>query len=352
MDPVTHVATGVLISQLLPAPSRFWAALAGAAFALMPDADYFLVWIDRLAFVRHHRGFSHSLIALPLLALCGAGVNAAIGGKDWLRPFFILGAAVLASHLLLDWATSYGTQLLSPFSQQKFSLDWLFIIDPYLTAILLAGALAALCSPGWGRGVGAVCLAGAAAYLLLCGCYHHQALSLARQVFAGEVQAGAAVAALPQPLSPRRWQLIAARPREISQTMVQLPYRLWLPLKGAIEQVQEVAALTPYPGPLAAAYRPPESLLVQERRGVAAPLPSLSPEARRILDLYLDFARFPLLARVEPQGDGFLLAWMDLRFTVPGRDFPFVLRLRQDARARLQEALLGQVEAGKIHKEP
>ena len=108
MDPLTHAAAGVVISLLLPGPSRFWSAVLGAAFAVLPDLDYFLVFTDRLAFIRYHRGFTHSLLAIPLLALGGAGLSAAIGGKAWFRPVFLLGLAVLASHLLLDLATSYG----------------------------------------------------------------------------------------------------------------------------------------------------------------------------------------------------------------------------------------------------
>lgn len=342
MDPLTHVATGVLISQLVPGPSRFWGALAGAAFALMPDVDYFLVWTDRLAFIRHHRGCTHSLAAIPLLALGGAGVSAAFGGKEWFRPLFLLGVAVLASHLLLDLATSYGTQIFSPLSRRKFSLDWIFIIDPYFTFILLAGALAALCSPGWGRRVGSVCLAGAVAYLLICGYYHHQALSLARQVFKKEAQAGAAVAALPQPFSCRRWQLIAARPREIKQALVQLPYLARAGLNGGVREVQAATASLPCPRAPAADYLPPESLIIQDWQAANPPLAAYAPEAQRLLELYLDFARFPLLARAEPQGEGFLLDWVDLRFTVPGRAFPFVLQLYLDAQGNLLEGGIGR----------
>jgi inner membrane protein len=61
MDPVTHVTAGVLLSQLLPGPSRAWSVVAGLIFPLLPDIDYILVWWDRLAFIRHHRGFTHSL---------------------------------------------------------------------------------------------------------------------------------------------------------------------------------------------------------------------------------------------------------------------------------------------------
>ncbi|MDO9070258.1 MAG: metal-dependent hydrolase, partial [Deltaproteobacteria bacterium] len=209
MDPLTHLATGVICSQLLPAPSRWWAAAAGAIFALLPDVDYFCIFWDRLAFIRYHRGFTHSLVALLLFALAGALLGRVLGGPRWFKPLFILGLAVLASHLLLDLATSYGTQVLSPFSRQRFSLDWIFIIDPYFTALLLMGAIAALSLPHWGPRVGAWFLATAAVYLLVCASYHHQALDLARRIFPDVKPGVQTVAALPQPFSSRRWQLIA-----------------------------------------------------------------------------------------------------------------------------------------------
>ena len=183
VDPLTHVATGVICSQLLPAPSRWWAAAAGAIFALLPDVDYFFIFWDRLAFIRYHRGFSHSLVALPFFALAGALLGRVLGGPRWFKPLFILGLAVLLSHLLLDLATSYGTQILSPFSRRRFALDWIFIIDPYFTALLVIGAIGALAFPLWGPRVGAWFLAAAGVYLLVCASYHHQALDLARQVF-------------------------------------------------------------------------------------------------------------------------------------------------------------------------
>ena len=183
MDPLTHLTTGLICSQLLPAPSRWWAAAAGAIFAVWPDVDYFFIFWDRLAFIRYHRGFTHSLVALPLFALAGALLGRFLGGDRWFKPLFILGLVALGSHLILDLATSYGTQLLSPFSRRRFSLDWIFIIDPYFTALLLAGAIASLSFPLWGPRTGAWFLAAAAVYLLVCASYHHQALDLARRVF-------------------------------------------------------------------------------------------------------------------------------------------------------------------------
>ena len=344
MDPLTHAASGLLLSQLIPAPSRGWAALAGVILAVLPDTDYVMELSSRWDYLRYHRAFTHSLAALPLWALLGAGVGRVLGGPRWFRPLLYLGLALVAVHLLLDWATSYGTRLLSPFSSGKYTLDWLFIIDPYLTLMLLGGGLAALCSPGRGRRVGAVCLAGAVFYFLTCGHYQHQALNLARQVFQKEASEGATVAALPQPLSCRRWLLFTARPGEIKQALVELPYWSWDNFQRELKEVKAVEPAASCPRAPAGDYRPPESLVVQDWRAASAPLPRLGPEARGLLDQYLDFARFPLLTRVEPKKEGFLLEWADLRFTVPGRAFPFVLQMRLDREGNLLWGEVGRCQ--------
>ena len=69
MDPLTHVATGVALSQFVPSPSRGWAALAGFLFAILPDLDYVLAFNDRMSYLKHHRGFTHSLAALFIFVL-------------------------------------------------------------------------------------------------------------------------------------------------------------------------------------------------------------------------------------------------------------------------------------------
>jgi inner membrane protein len=122
----------------------------------LPDLDYVLIFQDRLSYLKHHRGFTHSLVAMAAVCLAGAGLARLVGGPRWVRPVFLIGFLVLASHLFLDWTTSYGTQLLNPFTRAKFSLDWVFIIDPYFTALLLVGAVAAFWSSGRARTVGAV----------------------------------------------------------------------------------------------------------------------------------------------------------------------------------------------------
>jgi inner membrane protein len=343
MDPLTHLATGVICSQLVSTPSRGWASVAGAIFALLPDVDYLFIYWDRLAFIRYHRGFTHSLVALPLFALAGALAGRFLGGPRWFKPLLVLGLVVLSTHLLLDLATSYGTQLLSPFSRKRFALDWIFIIDPYFTALLLVGAIAALAFPFWGPRVGGVALATIAVYLLACAAYHHQALNLARQVFQDPKPGVQTVAALPQPFSCRRWHLIAAGPAEIQQAFVQLPYEAALALEaeGGLARDHSVSLSQACRAP-ATPYQDPRHLIIQTWTPASPATTAYSPEARHILASYLEFARFPFLRRAQSQGGAQLLEWLDLRFSVPGRSFPFVLQLRLDAQGRLQHWLIGR----------
>jgi hypothetical protein len=167
---------------------------------------------------------------------------------------------------------------------------------------------------------------------------------LARQVFQKEDKAGAAVAALPQPFSCRRWQLIAARPREIKQTLVELPYFNRHGINWGIREVQAAPGAIPCPRVPAGGYQPPESLIIQDWRAAALPLPAFGPEAQRLLETYLDFARFPLLVQAAAQSEDFLLEWVDLRFTVPGRPFPFVLQMRLDAQGNLLKGEIGRCQ--------
>jgi inner membrane protein len=344
MDPLTHLAAGVVCSRLLPGPSRAWSVVAGAIFALLPDVDYFLVFGDRLAFLRYHRGITHSLLALPLLALLGAGLGRAIGGPRWFRPLFLLGVTVLASHVLLDLATSYGTQILNPLSTRRFSLDLVFIIDPYLTALLLLGAGGALYAAAWGRTAAFASLAAAGLYLLICGLYQHQALALAQRLWPPAAPGVVRVAALPQPLSCRRWHLLAAAGPQIREAFVELPWGALLARTGDGRQAQAAAAGPPPDrGAPGLPYQPPQELAVRTWTPASAGLTAYSPEAREILERFLEFARFPLLHCVRRQGRDQEQEWLDLRFAMPQRAIPFVLHLDLDEAGRLKSWAIGGV---------
>jgi len=346
VDPVTHAASGLLLSQLLPFPSRAGAAVAGLVLAFLPDIDYFLVYLDRLTFIRYHRAFTHSLAAVLLFSLLVAVLGRVLAGPRWFRPLFILGLAVLGAHLLLDLATSYGTQIFSPFTHRKLTLDWVFIIDPYLTALLAAGAAAVLFFPVRGKAAGYFFLAAAGVYFLFCGYCHHRALSLARELYR-DAPAGTKVAALPQPFSYRRWLLLANGPQGLGQAFVALPYgALWgqMPAPRAAE-IRSDPLDQDCRAP-AASYEPPGDLVVHRWFPLTPQLRFYPPETRQVIDTFLEFARFPLLYSTTFQGSSRLLKWLDLRFTVPGRPFPFVLQVRLDRGGRLENWTLGRCGGG------
>jgi inner membrane protein len=52
-------------------------------------------------------------------------------------------AMIFATHIIIDYFTIYGTQLLAPFSRHGFARGNMFIIDPLFTMPLLAGIIAA-----------------------------------------------------------------------------------------------------------------------------------------------------------------------------------------------------------------
>lgn len=120
------------------------ALLVGAAAGLLPDLDVLIRSAsDPLLAIEHHRGFTHSLLFVPV-----GGVVAAMPlAARTQRPTAVLaGMLAYASHSLLDAATTYGTQLFWPFSRYRVGLDVISIIDPIFTLIVLTGVIAALAS--------------------------------------------------------------------------------------------------------------------------------------------------------------------------------------------------------------
>ena len=139
MDPLSHVLLGASLGYTAFARKigRTGAWVGGLA-AFIPDADIFIrSKTDPLLAIEYHRHFTHALLFAPI----GAALVAAIA---LLRPghrpqaLALWGCATFAylSHCFLDAATSYGTQLLWPFSNQRFGGDVISIIDPIFTLTL------------------------------------------------------------------------------------------------------------------------------------------------------------------------------------------------------------------------
>jgi inner membrane protein len=180
--------------------------LLGAAAAVFPDIDFVGFTIHPLRYLADwHQGPTHSLLLLPLWAALLAAAYCALTRK---RAVFAEAAAIaafgLATHLLLDALTAYGTQLLWPLSTQRFALGSVFVIDPWF--ILLAAAALLFALAGRRRAAFAT-LVLTGLYLAALATLQQRALALARAAQPGAER----IAALAQPYSPFNWKLIAVR---------------------------------------------------------------------------------------------------------------------------------------------
>ncbi len=128
-----------------------------------PDVDIVSWFGGSLTYLEYHRWFTHSIAAIPLMAVLAAAITRLFvrGPFPWL---WASGAACVgvASHLLLDWTNVYGIRLLLPFSPEWLRLDITPIVDIWIWILfavaIAAPALARLVSseiggkPGTGRG--------------------------------------------------------------------------------------------------------------------------------------------------------------------------------------------------------
>lgn len=145
MDSITQAVLGAAIAEAgfrkqLGRRALFF----GAACGTFPDLDVFSATIDPWLDLVAHRGPTHSLLVLPFVALAFGVVGARIGKKgDW-KTWAHLAFWALVTHPLLDVFTSFGTQLLSPLSFERFALDAISIVDPVYTFPLIGALVLAL----------------------------------------------------------------------------------------------------------------------------------------------------------------------------------------------------------------
>lgn len=405
MDPLTHGLTGALIGKaffagrpsqrnhprgaaldearneisLEPASPRIGASRAAiwicVLAALFPDIDIlFDPFVPNEMFtIELHRGVTHSLVCLPVFAIALAA-----GTRWWLdwrarrkqrnsrqvaQPRLSWGmltaiwAAGIASHILLDLATSWGTMVWAPLSNARVSWDLVFIIDFTLTAIVVTPQMLAwiyrrrqgarrqavamwvifsLCVLGVGvllRGFGlplspwampvviailgamffapmlrrwgfalsraAWCRAGVlalAGYYGLCAFAHQRALSSVRQCAVAQRVQVEAIGALPMPPSHAYWQGLIRTPDGT--------YRSYF-------------AAGHNPGPHF------EFIADQRLPAHVAQALDAQPEVR----IWRWFARFPVIRHREQDGEH-IVDLLDLRFVAPNWGAPAAFQYR------------------------
>jgi len=142
MDNLTHGLAGYLLSR---AGFSRLCPRAGVILVLaseLPDVDLVSALWGPDVYLDYHRGFTHSVLAAPLLAAVpalAAGLWRRPAGYGWAAAW-LLSLVGLLGHYALDWTNIYGIRLLSPVSQRWFRADITSVIDPWIWAVLLFGA--------------------------------------------------------------------------------------------------------------------------------------------------------------------------------------------------------------------
>ncbi len=141
MDSLTQIVLGAAVGEVVLGKkignrAIFWGAVAGT----IPDLDVLLNLIvsDKMTAMLMHRAFSHSFLFAFLMApifgylLSKIFKRSKATFRDWTLLFFW----GLLTHILLDVQTTYGTQLLWPFTN-RFAIGNIFVADPLYTVPFL-----------------------------------------------------------------------------------------------------------------------------------------------------------------------------------------------------------------------
>ncbi len=226
MDNLTHTAIGIFLAR---AGAGRWSPRATAILLVAsnaPDIDVLAGLAGPLAYLHYHRGISHALVAVPVLALLSVAVVRVAGRKPLYWPGALAaGMLGVACHLLLDWTNVYGVRLLLPFSGRWLRLDSTAVVDPSIWAIaavalagpflarMVASEIASGGAPPRHHGRAAAVFALAAVMALECGrlVLHARAVAmLEARTYQGD--SPTQVAALPDPFNPLRWRGLVETP--------------------------------------------------------------------------------------------------------------------------------------------
>lgn len=166
------------------------AMLVGALCGVLPDLDMVSGAFGSWASMIHHRGITHSLFfAAAIAPVIGWAAWRSFKRQSTIATWSHLAFWSVVTHPLLDLFTSYGTQLLAPFSRERFALDAIPIVDPIYSVPLIVALIVALVArrrPIIGQVAATTALIATTSYLLFGWYQSHLAQSMAREQLAGE----------------------------------------------------------------------------------------------------------------------------------------------------------------------
>ncbi len=296
MDPVTHTLTGAALAQ---AGLKRRTALGTATLVIganLPDVDVLaFAWGGETA-LWFRRGLTHGL---PALALAPFVLTALVllwdrvvrGRRPGASParagqLLMLAALAVATHPLLDFLNVYGMRWFVPFQSGWVYGDALFIIDPWLWAILSAAVWTGRRRPSAARAA----LAVGTAYILLMAGSNLAARAVVERSVATQGDEIQRLMVAPMAVTPfSRWVVVAGAGGYQAGTFD------WLP-RPALE-LRDVP------------YAPYVATLSQPHPAVSEAV--VQPAVRK----YLTWARFPYYL-VDERPDAYVVYFGDARYTL------------------------------------
>ena len=216
MDSVTQITLGTAVGvAVMGRRVPVWqSALWGAAAGTTPDLDVVVDFGDAILNMTRHRAESHAILLLTLATPVFAGLAAWIGKrpelfKRWLLAFWL----IFMTHVLVDYLTVYGTQLLQPFTDYPFGRGSIFIIDPLYTLPLLIGLVACLVSKSSRRFTfNTIGLTISSLYLVWGLSVQQHVESVVRAQLPEGVSPESNLLVTPSPLNSILWRVVATSP--------------------------------------------------------------------------------------------------------------------------------------------
>ena len=300
MDDLTHALIGTLIAKAglerghgKTATRLLWLS------ALFPDSDIVLSFFSLQTYILYHRGITHSFIALPIFALLLATLFYFLCPIKRFWYLTLLCGLGLASHIILDLITSYGTMIFYPLSDKRYALDYVFIIDLGFTALAAIPLLYLRLTKRRGERFCQMILLLLFVYLCAAAFQHKLVLNKLENICQEKRLVVLEMDALPQPPTLYNWLCLVKTPTGI--------YQGWLHLA---QKVPFAFRWFPYP----------------TSNGFIAAADRLDTTK-----LYHWFARYPIIEyKVGNPGGRHIVEYFDLRFNT--RLFglhhrPFILQI-------------------------
>lgn len=150
MEPISHAIIGAAVAAVSRQPVDWGNPIyVGSVIgAMAPDLDIVFQAFGDMVYLRHHRGFSHSVLGVAIISgIITGAISFFMANVNWQQVLFwtFLGGM---SHTLFDVLNSYGAQIFAPLSKKRLTLNLLQIIDPVVILLALGAILSSLSTLG------------------------------------------------------------------------------------------------------------------------------------------------------------------------------------------------------------